>query len=157
MSTILDALRKSEQERRLNSLPRLSDMPAPQEPNPWPKRILIGIIVALVIAAIVVATLWLSSRNKDIESGKTTIELSNDTLSMDSSSSDSEEIEDPTDAKQLVVNVISYSEDERQRFVMINGKLFRQGEFINAGLKIDSISKDSVILNQRGRRLERRP
>lgn len=113
--------------------------------------------MALMIAAIVIATLWLSSRNKDIESGKTTIELSNDTLSIDPASVGGDEIEDPADAKQLVVNVISYSEDEGQRFVMINGKLFRQGEFINAGLKVDSIKKDSVILNQRGRRLERRP
>jgi len=46
MSTILDALKKSEQERKLNKLPTLTDIQAPQEPARWP------LVLAMVFAVL---------------------------------------------------------------------------------------------------------
>ena len=54
MSTILDALKKSEQERKLNKLPTLSDMPTPQEKKSWPRIVLLVLILVLATVALLV-------------------------------------------------------------------------------------------------------
>ncbi|MFT5609178.1 MAG: hypothetical protein ACI9PZ_002997, partial [Parvicella sp.] len=61
MSTILDALRKSEQERKLTKLPTLSDMPAPQEQARWPHWLILGLIVLSVGLLVLVFGIWQGS------------------------------------------------------------------------------------------------
>jgi len=63
----------------------------------------------------------------------------------------------PASDSDIVVNVVSYSEQADQSFVMIDGKLFRQGEFVRAGLKVEKIKFDEVVLNLRGRKITRKP
>lgn len=158
MSTILDALRKSEQERKLTKLPTLSDMPAPQEQARWPHWLILGLIVLSVGLLVLVFGLWQGSelgggtQNSQAQgslSQGNTIVLDNESIG--------EEATTVLADDDIVVNVVSFSEQANQRFVMINGKLFRENDFIRKGLKVVAIKPDSVILNQRGKRMELEP
>ena len=148
MSTILEALRKSEQERKLNSIPTLSDMPVPQEPNRWPMvAVLVSITFLVIILVLTFGRQWLDSGTE--AAGVVTIsnQSSASTNAGAASSGD----------KELTVNVVSFSAIPEQSFTMINGKLYRQGEFVRAGLKVEKIEADRIILNLRGRRIIRTP
>lgn len=158
MSTILDALRKSEQERQLTKLPTLSDMPAPQEQARWPHWLILGLIVLSVGLLVLVFGIWQGSemlggtQNSQAQgslSQGNTIVLDNESIGEETTTVFSDD--------DIVVNVVSFSEQANQRFVMINGKLFRENDFIRKGLKVVAIKPDSVILNQRGKRMELEP
>lgn len=149
MSTILDALKKSEQERKLNKLPTLSDLPVPEERSRWPALIIITLLLSLLMLVAWLGFKWLPDRLAAVD------EMSNKAV-VDKHSNEKDSGATSNSA-EIVVNVVSYSERAEQRFVMINGKLYRQGEFIRAGLMVESIKPDSVVLIQRGRRIERRP
>lgn len=147
MSTILDALKKSEQERKLNNIPTLSDMPAPQEPQRWPVYMLIVFVVLLLVLLGVFFKQWQFGSSSN-QSGAELV-ISNETVAS---------TEDVSNADQtVVVNVVSYADDPEQRFVMINGKMFRENEFVRAGIKVEKITKEGVVLNERGKRSTRKP
>ena len=151
MSTILDALKKSEQDRKLSELPTLSDMPMPQEQSR-----LSGLMVGLLVLVIVLLSflIWALFFDDTTPNDKDQIVLSNDTIREQQTLVDSKTGE-PTE--QILVNVVSYSQDPAQRFVMVNGKLFREQEFVRTGLKVEEITQDSVVFNLRGKRIERKP
>jgi len=153
MSTILDALKKSEQERKLNKLPTLSDMPAPPEPSKWP--LIWGIVLCVVALIILLVTVFwwgkgsmqaqvLSTEMASQSSDKVMVVLDNSIIAAD-------------DNDGVVVNVISFSEDLNQRFAMVDGKMVREGEFVRAGLQVEKIQMDSVLMNLRGKRITRKP
>ena len=158
MSTILEALRKSEQERKLNKLPTLSDMPAPQEQARWPHWLILGLIVLSVALSVVVFSLWQGSAIVD---GTQNYQYQDSLSQGNTIVVDNESLGEGTSAvlanDDIVVNVVSFSEQAGQRFVMINGKMFRENDFIRKGLKVVTIKSDSVILNQRGKRIELKP
>ena len=60
MSFILDALRKSENERQQSSVPRISDVPAVVQSTRTPKWIL-GVIVALSVGVLLLGWAWWQS------------------------------------------------------------------------------------------------
>ncbi|MFT4629316.1 MAG: hypothetical protein ACI9WC_000652 [Arenicella sp.] len=158
MSTILDALRKSEQERKLTKLPTLSDMPAPQEQTRWPHWVILGLIVLSVGLLVVVFGLWQGS---DMLVGTQNPQSQGSLSQSNTIVVDNESIGEGATAvladDDIIVNVVSFSEQADQRFVMINGKMFRENDFIRTGLKVVAIKPDSVIVNQRGRRMELEP
>lgn len=153
MSTILEALKKSEQERKLNRLPTLSDMPTPQEPSRWP--LILGVLLCIVALIILfVAVFWLGKGSVQppvAASAGTPIPVSELNQAV-SKAATTEPIDD-----DVVVNVISFSEDLYQRFAMVNGKMVREGEFVRAGLQVEKIHADSVVLNLRGKQITRKP
>lgn len=151
MSTILEALKKSEQERKLSKLPTLTDTPAPQEQARWPHWVILVLIILTV--ALSVLLIWQWDRS-DQEAGssvnsKSAIVIDNETLE--------NEVSSAPDSDDIIVNVVSYADAPDQRFVMINGKMYRQNEFVRTGLKVISIEPNSVILNKRGVRIELQP
>ena len=152
MSTILDALKKSEQERRLNDVPTLSDMPTPNEKSKWSVAVLFLVFLGLVILiGFVVKNAWFSTFSGFAtpftqEEYSNTVEPSNNEGATDSAVKSS-----------LLINVVSYSSDPSRRFVMINGDLYREGEFVQAGIKVEEIRQDDVVLNSRGEKIVRRP
>ena len=152
MSTILDALKKSEQERRLNDVPTLSDMPAPHEKSKWTTAALFLVFLGvMVLIGLVVKNAWFSTF-----SGFATPFTQEERLNEVEPSSD--EVASTDAAKSsLAINVVSYSSDPDKRFVMINGDLFREGEFVKAGIKVEEIRQDDVVLNSRGEKIVRRP
>lgn len=154
MSTILDALKKSEQERKLNKLPTLSDMPAPQEPSRWP--LVVGSVLCVVALIILLATVFLWGKGASSK-----LVESKSVASIESSAN----VQILAEAKPItatsnddvVVNAISYSEELSQRFAMVNGKMVREGEFVRAGLQVEQINLDTVVLNFRGKQITRKP
>ena len=141
MSTILEALQKSERERKLTDVPTLTDMPTPEEVPRWP--LYLGVFIILLLLALVFALL-LNKQQSNVPAVVEPTVLSNETIAQQ------KKAEQDAD---LVVNVVSYSDDIEQRFAMINGKMYRQGEFVRAGLKVVEITGNSVIFNNRGKRL----
>lgn len=139
MSTILDALKKSEQERKLKNIPRLSDMPAPHEPSRWP-WIVVGMIVMLSVA-VLVYLMTLMTFDRPVVNNESAVVADVPVMN----------------DERFVVNVISYSDDVDKRFVIIDGKMLRETEFIEAGVKVDKIEADQVTLIIRGERVMRRP
>ena len=153
MSTILEALKKSEQDRKLNDIPTLADMPVPEESTQW-RRIAISLSLAIVFLVLCLFVFREYFLEPEEDVGVETIVLNNDTI---------EQKDKVIDAKtgqaieSILVNVVSYSEDSTLRFAMINGKLFRENEFVHAGLKVEKINRDSVVFNLRGDRIVRKP
>lgn len=160
MSTILDALKKSEQERKLNNLPTLSDMPAPVE-RPSPLKLVLAIIViAILLTSAVLALVYVIAdqppavkniTNETVNANRLLTENGADAGSYANNDINNNTNND-TDNKSIVVSVISYSDESDKRFAIINGNIVRENEFIQPGIKVDYIQPDSVILNQRGQR-----
>lgn len=147
MSTILDALKKSEQERKLNDIPTLSDMSAPEETSNFSRVWLVSAAVMIVLMLIILGLL-LSERFTRSDEVSATSGLVG--------SSKQVPVQAVSEA-DIAVNVVSWSADASQRFVMINGKLVRENEFAAPGLKVVEIKRESVIINYRGKQIERRP
>ena len=53
---------------------------------------------------------------------------------------------------ELKLDLLTYSENPRERFVMINMKTLHEGDMAAAGLKVDAITSDGVILSRNGAR-----
>ncbi len=51
----------------------------------------------------------------------------------------------------IVVNVVSYSEQPSRRFVMINQKIYRQGQSVNSQLAVVEIKPQGAVLRFQGR------
>ena len=51
----------------------------------------------------------------------------------------------------IVVNVLSYSELSHRRFVMVNQKIYHEGQKINGQVEVVKIDREGVILRYRGR------
>jgi len=150
VSTILDALKKSEKERKLNDLPTLSDMPAPKEQSQWPQIAIISLLVLLLIVLVVLLSRsWDSTDNAQAKAVKNIV-ITNDSVAASTSG-------ESTENGVIKVDVVSYAENPEQRFAMINGKMTRESEFVRAGLKVQEIKPNSVILIERGRRIELSP
>jgi general secretion pathway protein B len=62
----------------------------------------------------------------------------------------------PADLKaslpELKMTVHSYNDQTQSRFVVINNKMFREGQFIGTDLKVEQITQKGVIFNLRGHR-----
>lgn len=144
MSTILDALKRSEQERKLNEVPTLSDMPAPQERSRWP---LITVVLLVICLIAVLAWLLLGVNKSDAVSQSA--ELSSGAVNTDSNPVFDASI--GVTSEPIKLSVITYAQDPSARFAIINGKKFREGEFVRAGSMIESIQRDSVVLVERGK------
>ena len=150
MSTILDALKKSEQERKLNSLPTLSDMPPPHESSRLPLILLCVICALLVLLLLLVVTQWWSS-HKSVNSAQSEQHRHSPVVAA---------IDEPLPIDVNVVipiDVVSFSDEPAQRFVMIEGKVVREKEFAQPGVMVEEIQLDGVILNIRGQRVKRTP
>jgi hypothetical protein len=52
----------------------------------------------------------------------------------------------------LVVNVLSWSTDPERRFVMINLKVYHEGDVLKAGPRVEQITEDNVVASFRGYR-----
>ena len=148
MSTILEALKKSEQERKLSDIPKLSDMPAPQETSRWPLVLAISLIILLLLGVSFLLYRWVAVTTSENTVKTDVLPVTNESIA---------ETEVIKTDRDIVVNVVSFSAQVDQRFAMINGKLFRQGEFVQPGLRLEEIRENSVILNRRGRRIVRKP
>ena len=152
MSTILDALKKSEQERKKNHVPTLSDMPVPEESARWPLYVIaiLSLLLACLIGVLIAN--WYGP-NRSVPQHQQTKSAVNRDVVNQASTVDAQQ----NDIADVVVNVVSYSEESSQRFVMLDGKMYRENDFVRAGLRVDEIKPNAVVLNYRGELLTRTP
>ncbi|HAU67910.1 MAG: general secretion pathway protein GspB [Arenicella sp.] len=138
MSTILEALKKSERERKLSDIPTLSDMPAIEEPSPfkWIGLTIVGLFAVSLLAAFIVMTL--TSADTSTVAGAKVVSVQES-------------------AATASLSVLSYSENPEQRFAIINDKLVREGDFLATGIKIEQILTDRVTLIVKGDRMSLKP
>ena len=145
MSTILEALKKSEQERKQKSVPMLTDKAPPKESSRWP-WVVISIVLLFLTASLVY--LFLQLPNSDSNASST-------------SSADSQVRVVDADSRAadipFTVEVISWSPDLAKRFAVINGKMTRVGDYLSPGIKVEGITESSVVFNHRGIRKELKP
>lgn len=181
MSFILDALRKSESERRREATPGLAHIPpaAPRSHAPPWVWVVMGVL-ALGVLGVTVAW-WQSTRTApgaDLKAAPAVAAESHPAASLGTTGSESRApvaTSAPTSASEpsrstdttslpsaaearasglalpeLNLQLISYSEDENERFVFINGFRYAQGQRVQNGPLVVSISPDSVVLRQQG-------
>lgn len=194
MSFILDALRKSEQQRQHGMAPTLAT--APQQSHQidasgkpvWP----LSALIALLILAAGTAIGWLRPWQPAVpatpprianapihqapEATSTVAEVIPPTAPIVPPASTPAEIkasittsgpvlapaalpspvptkDDGMPLPKIALTVHAYSSDPADRLAGINGKIVREGELLEPGLKLERITPDGVILNFRGRRL----
>lgn len=58
---------------------------------------------------------------------------------------------------KMALNVVSYSEDPARRFVMIDLAMYKEGQIVPSGPRVDKITADGVILSYQGTRFLLRP
>lgn len=184
MSFILDALRKSESERRREATPGLAHLPPAVPRSHAPAWVWIVMSVLAVGLLGLTALWWWSTQTGapsalDVPTAATqspspsasasggSTELPTSGVARPNDPAGSSQIDSPVRAASLPtvaevrasgialpdlnLQLISYSEDASQRFVFINGFRYRQGQRVQNGPLIVSISADSVVLQQQGR------
>lgn len=147
MSTILEALKKSEQERKQKNVPTLNDKTAPQERSPWPWVIISIVLICLSVALLYLFT-QLPSSDNDVNSSSP-----NSTIN----DSDAARILDAGSEIDANIEVITWSVEVEKRFAIIDGKMMRVGDYLSAGTKIQEINAESVVFDHRGVRKELKP
>ena len=148
MSTILEALKKSEQERKQKSVPKLTDRAPPQESSSWPWILIPVVLVCISIALFYVFTQLPTSDNNEVKTNSQSSAANNDAVSSDA---------DTTEKIDATVEVITWSAEVDKRFTIIDGKMMRVGDYLSAGIIIEEINEDSVVFNHRGVRKELKP
>jgi len=164
MSTILDALKKSEQERDRDKLPTLQDMAAPQEASRWPLLLAAAVLLLTGVLGVLAYVIWSSSEQLQTSYESTTftaaesgqVDASSAASSSASHQRDSSESSDEL-FSSVFVSIVSYSESDELRFAIVNDKMVREGDFIQTGLKVETILSDKVVFNHRGKKIERSP
>ena len=184
MSFILDALRKSESDRRRDATPSLAQIPPAAPRNNAPDWVWI-VMGALVLGVLGLAALWWRSTETaslpEVEAARAApaepFPAAEGRAGAEprvsappsgappgpadgrtASRADPGNLPSVAEARasglalpELKLQLISYSEDETQRFVFINGFRYRQGQRVQNGPLVVSIARDSVVLEQQGR------
>lgn len=138
MSTILDALKRSERERNQSEVPTLTDMPVLDEPTPL-KWIAVTLLAVLVIALVTAMLVYAFNQQAATQSPIAT--------NADGGIAD----------ELPIVSVISFSSNAEQRFAMINNKLLREGDYVSAGIRVERIQQDHVLIDRRGQSIALKP
>ena len=170
MSYILEALKKSEKERTLGAVPSLGSDRLPRHGDAQ-KGWFLGAAMVLVIVAGLFTFRFFSSTTAqqpslflDRESGQAPVQLEAETpartevplFQTDQQSPKTTVTQRPVPVgeldlstqsrlPELSINALSYSVSPSKRFVMINQRIFKEGEDLGNGLKIEEITNSSVV------------
>ena len=163
MSYILDALKKSEKERSLGSVPTLGAAEQFEERS-VPLRWFLLTVICLMVA-ILSGGAWMlwSSRPGPVAGSDAasvlpaTVPSAEETQTRSSPADEATvvpadpvpiaKVDDSIRARipEVEINVLSYSEDVSKRFVMIGQNIFKEGEEVVEGLVISEIRDTDVI------------
>lgn len=156
MSTILEALKKSEQERQPGAVPVLATAQAPDERKPfW-----FWLSLALVFLLLLAFAAWLFLNYSAKASSPISQPTAPYSMSVEIAGGSPKDAPSQTAQENQnlpKVDVISYSDNPDRRFVIINGATIREGEFFEAGAKVEKILSNVVVLNVRGEQIIVRP
>ena len=178
MSYILDALKKSDQERQQNSGPTLQSLHQPaRSKNSNPVLWLIACLLAIVIIAAGVAAAWYFTDKKDTGSAATrtqpapeqvipsstpapapaTVQQKAETTSVVAPAQPVnrpvvafDELPDPvrTAVPPLTFSFHVYSENPARRTIIINKRRVKEGDLVQGELRLKEITEQGVVLSQ---------
>ncbi|MGH1542704.1 MAG: general secretion pathway protein GspB [Arenicella sp.] len=152
MSSILDALEKSERERNQNQVPSYSTMQPPEERAGHKKVLaLVGIVLLLVLLAFI-AFRYVPQFPE--------VNLTQKTESVDTKDSNIIEftalsLQEQAELPNLRISVTSVSPKAGRSFVMLGDTLYREGDQLAAELSLKQIAKDYVVLEYKGRKIRK--
>lgn len=141
MSSILDALEKSERERGQREVPHYKDMQPPKEIFFSWKRSLFLLGSLLLAVLIFSAVKWLpliDLQDKQLSEKNTILNYV--------SLSELERSGIPASR----INAVSISTDRERRFVMIGEKMYSEGDSVAENIKLSTIEKDHIIFDKQG-------
>ncbi len=165
MSYILDALNKAERERRLGQVPLLEATPPAVAPRRYHGWLGTGLLVGLLAAT---AVSWLTLRSwRPDHPGAGPAAAANSTATRPAepvvvashplaSTRPQPYAQLPPALRHqlgpLQLDITVFSAQPGQRFVIINDRRYRQGDWLRPGLLLQQISADGAILDYQGRR-----
>jgi len=177
VSYILDALKKSEKERSLGSVPTLGAVEHIQERG-VPLRWFLVTVICLMVAILSGGAwmLWSSKPGPGPVAGSdaasispATVPSTEETQALSTPAGEATvvpadpvpiaKVDDSVRARipEVEINVLSYSEDVSKRFVMIGQNIFKEGEEVVEGLVISEIRNTDVIFGFDGIRFIMQP
>ena len=170
MSYRLEALKKSEKERALGAVPSLGSDRLPRHGDASKGWFLGAVMVLLIVAGLFTfrffspTTAQRPSPFLERESGQASGQLEAETparaevplVQTDQQSPQATAAQRPVAVGELdlstqsrlpeiSINALSYSVSPSKRFVMINQSIFKEGEDLGNGLKIEEITNSSVV------------
>lgn len=180
MSTILDALKKSERERKLDKVPTLGTMRPPEET----RRVGIGVLLSSLLICVMVgliAWLYLSPSPEPLPAVKQAADnqpkavvVSEPDISVPAVVRPEPDMPAYTEPPgiveyrslprsvidqwpELTVNVISWSGESDRNFVMMESGIYRVGDVVANDLVLEEIEPDAAILDYLGQKIRIRP
>ncbi len=176
MSYILDALKKSEKERASGVVPSLYSAAARGQRGVQRSWLVVSLAVILMVtAAVGVKLLWATAESwltvpaddtrpdpKIIEYGQAQLNLQKQQTTRYTGLQNPVAVGDLDPSMrdrlpELMLNALSYSTDRSKRFVMINQRIFREGEEVGEGLSVEEITPTAVILKFEDVRIKMQP
>ncbi len=183
MSTILDALKKSERERKLDKVPTLGTMRPPEEKRSagiWVA--LVSVVVCVTVGVIAWLYLGRPGESSVVTERPETIQIpaavvsgggapeqhqpaSEQAVQVSQAPTAPVEVVDFRNLPRsvvdqlpdLTVNVISYSGESQRNFVMMENGIYRVGDVVADGLVLEEIEPDAAILDYMGQKIRIRP
>jgi hypothetical protein len=179
MSTILEALKKSERERKLDKVPTLGTMRPPEERRSTGFWVVLSSFMICVTAG-VVAWLYLSPSAETLPpigqaAGVQPVPAAApEARSVMPAARPAEAVSpDPAPVSvvefrnlprsvadqlpELTVSVISWSGESDRNFVMMDSGIYRVGDVVADGLVLEEIEPDAAILDYLGQKIRIRP
>lgn len=183
MSSILEALEKSEKERNQDSIPRYHSMQPPAES----KGLLNQILWAILVLALLSGLYFLINHFQVVDKVKSAFASKPEvieTAKVNAADTVNNTPEEPVvnkltglakvaqpeaetlayselsdDEKSLLpserINVVSVSEDKARSFVMLGDKMYREGNTLGQGAVLKGIAKDHILIEYNGRLVKR--
>jgi general secretion pathway protein B len=181
MSIILEALRKSERERRLGQIPTL-DSGTPVSGSRRGFLLHVGVPTLLAVLLAGGAYRWLSDRPAAIVAVPPSASVSPEPVVVKAQPwsepgrpaappapvPERERTQEASAGQELpaalratlpalTLNALSWAEDARRRFVMINQAIAREGQSLPGGITLREITREGAVLEYQGRRFVLRP
>lgn len=176
MSTILDALKKSERERQRNQAPTLASIDQHFVPSQKAGPGLgVWLVLVLLALALIAGGYWFYSQiaaRQIHQAGQAdNVMPSRDEVKVAPPVAVTEPAADPQNATalreywqlppdvraaipELHFSLHVYSAEAGQRSIIINNRMMREGESLNRDLRLLEITADGVILDYRGERFK---
>ena len=148
MSSILDALEKSERERSQGSVPQYQDMQPPEEHSFRWKWFWILLAIILCVSLVFAAMRWMPSIN-----WQNNIQQSSEEVVADEKNNVLDYVQlselEKSGIPEARINVLSLSAERERSFVMLGEKMYREGDPVSEDVTLESIKKDHIIFNKK--------
>lgn len=147
MSTLLDALKKSERERSQQPVPVYNTMQPPEEKSSLGQLLVILVIVAVIIVLIAGIYFLFSQHTATQEQPQLSVAEAVEYSTLPPQEQDY--------LRDLRINVVSVSQQPGRSFVILGEQLYRVGDTVAEDVQLQAIGKDFVVFDWNGKQIKR--